>query len=121
MTTQRSKDKERKNPQRPEKTLSMEEKSPTMPRVFCKFLNITGSYSNCRDVIYYVEPKNDERPPCPQCGGECYAHGAYRRVVWVMNAEGDIRKCQNQLTKYSTAIIGSQNTDAANDNIGSIQ
>ena len=88
MTLQQSREKKRKTTQRAEKTWSMEEKSPTMPSVFNRSLNIIGRHATCREVIYDVTLKNDQSSLCPHCGAASYVHGYRRRLVDFMNDVG---------------------------------
>ena len=78
----------------------MEEKSPTMPGVFNRFLNIIGRHATCREVIYDVTLKNDQSSLCPHCGAASYAHGYRRRLVDFMNDEGAVRRCRIKVRRF---------------------
>ena len=88
MTLQQSREKKRKTTQRAEKTWSMEEKSPTMPSVFNRSLNIIGRHAKCREVIYEATLKINQCSLCPHCGAASYVHGYRRRLVDFMNDVG---------------------------------
>ncbi len=106
MTAQQSKGKSRKNHKGAEKTLSMEEKSPTMPSVFNKGLHITGRYRRGQDVIYYAELADEKKPLCPHCGGKSYAHGKLPRKLDIMNKDGGVRDCRLTLRRFKCCSCG---------------
>jgi hypothetical protein len=72
------------------KTLSMEEKTPTMPSVvFLKYLKITGEGVDSQGKFAYSTCDEIELPVCPHCGsGKLYAHGYYHRNASAIGRDG---------------------------------
>ena len=63
------------------KTLSMEEKSPTMPGVvFLKYLKITATGTDSQGKFDYAVFDEIQASSCPHCHSqEVYVHGYYYR------------------------------------------
>lgn len=76
-----------------EKTLSMESRSPTMPVMFIKHVQITGHGRDCQGSFYYAAYDDGLEHTCPHCHGkEHFIHGYYRRHVHLRAKDGAIRR-----------------------------
>ena len=84
------------------KTLSMEEKTPTMPSVmYLKYLKITGEGVDSQGKFYYATCDEVELPVCPQCGShELYAHGYYHRNASAIGRDGARKRLRIKLKRY---------------------
>lgn len=90
-----------------EKRLSMEEKTPTMPMMFTKQVQIIAKRL-CRQGIFYdAECRITAPPQCPHCRGtHIYVHGSYKRRVQYCNQEGGVRRLSLSVKRYKCRCCG---------------
>ena len=98
------------------KTLSMEEKTPTMPSVvFLKYLKITGVGSDSQGKIEYAECVEVEHPSCPRCcSQELYAHGYYRRNVVAIGRDEARKRLRIKVKRYKCRCCGKSFSQSCN-------
>lgn len=108
MSPARKKKRRRKVLVKSRKTLSMEEKTPTMPSVvFLKYLKITGVGSDSQGKIEYSECVEVEQPECPQCHSqELYAHGYYWRNAWAIGRDEARKRLRIKVKRYKCRCCG---------------
>ncbi len=116
MSRTRKKQRRRKISVKGKKTLSMEEKSPTMPLVvFLKYLKITASGSDSQGKFEYAECTEVKKELCPHCRGtELYVYGYYRRMISAKGRDGARKRLRLKIKRYKCRCCGksfSQNCD----------
>ena len=84
------------------KTLSMEEKTPTMPSVmYLKYLKITRKLSGSQVRIWKAHCDEPETPVCPHCGCvHIHIHGYYDRHIICAGEDNGIRRIILRTKRY---------------------
>ncbi|MDO4751020.1 MAG: ISL3 family transposase [Akkermansia sp.] len=102
MTQGRKKRRRRNLLVKSKKTLSMEEKSPTMPSVvFLKYLKITGWGFDSQGKFEYATLEERDAPTCPHCGAfALYAHGYYHRWLSLKGRDGARKRIRLKEKRY---------------------
>ena len=90
------------------KTLSMEEKTPTMPSVvFLKYLKITGEGVDSQGKFAYATCVEVESPRCPHCGSNMlYAHGYYHRNASAIGRDEARKRLRIKIKRYKCRCCG---------------
>ena len=86
----------------PIKTLSMEEKTPTMPSVmYLKYLKIIRKMPGSQVRIWKAHCDEPETPICPHCGcAHVHIHGRYDRHIICAGEDGGIRRIILRVKRY---------------------
>ena len=108
MSPARKKRQRRKVLAKEQKTLSMEEKSPTMPSVvFLKYLKITGAGSDSQGKFEYAECVEIEKAQCPHCRSSgLYRHGYFHRMLSAKGRDGARKRLRLKIKRYKCRCCG---------------
>lgn len=90
------------------KTLSMEEKSPTMPSVmYLKYLKITATGADSQGKFDYAVCDEIQASSCPHCHSqEVYVHGYYYRKPNTKGRDGARKRLKIKVKRYKCRCCG---------------